>query len=493
MSYECVLTIDQGTSSTKIILFDTAGNPLDKSTQEIPLIENAHHYIEQDPDAILRSIQKGIQEVLEKSGVPSGAVVAVALDNQGETVIPFRKSDLKPLYNALSWQDGRGEERIRQIRGDAELTEYIKKITGLFPSSYFSASKMEWLIRNVEEISREQEKGNLVVATSEVWILNKLIDRTQFRTDYTTASRTMLFDIEQLKWDERLLELFHLDRKSIPEPVPTIGDFGITDPKICAGIKAPIVASVVDQQSALFGHRCFHEGEAKLTLGTGGFLQVHSGKDSKKRSDLIIKSLFPHVFNETAYIYEGQIYSVGSAIEWLKRNGFIVEFSEINEIEKSISKNVPFFIPALSGLAAPYWKSEPSAAFLGIGLQTTKTDLVRAVLESIAFRSVQIIRLIEAEAGIEMKSLSIDGGVSQNDFILRTISKLTRKRIVKPKNEDLTSLGGFFLASLKLGTMNSFDELLAYELDSLIIEESFDSSINKRFSEWENIFEKIVN
>ena len=488
-----ILTIDQGTSSTKVILYNTNGKKIVESTYGIQLIKSSNHYIEQDPEDILLSIQKGIKDVLKRSKINPDEIAAVAIDNQGETIIPFRKDDLSPLYNTISWQDGRGEKSIKKLKKNEELDTYVKNKTGLFSSSYFSASKMEWLVQNNSEIKREMDNDNLVMATSEVWIINKLIKKKQFQSDFTTASRTMLFDIESLQWDERLVNYFHLNMNSMPEPAPTMGDYGVTDPLMCSGIKAPVLVSIVDQQSSLVGHRCFKEGEAKLTLGTGGFLQVNSGSDSKNRSNLIIKSLFLQVSNKMTYIYEGQIYSVGSAIEWLKRNNLIDKYSDIDLIESTDSAAAPYFIPALSGISAPYWKSEPSAAFLGMGLQTTRTDLVRSVLEAIAFRTVQIIKLIEEETGIEIKNLSIDGGVSRNMYILNTVSKLTGKRIIKSGNEDLTSLGCFFLSSLQLGLFNSYDDIMEYNLDSMVIEEPYSSSVAERFSKWESLFKVIIN
>ena len=488
-----ILTIDQGTSSTKVILYDTYGKKKAEATHSIPLIESISNFIEQKPEDILLSIQNGIRDVIDSTLIDPKDVLAVAIDNQGETIIPFRKNDLSPLYNTISWQDGRGEKSIQQLKKNAELDAYVKNKTGLFSSSYFSASKMEWLVQNNSEIKKELDNDNLVMATSEVWIINKLIKKKKFQSDFTTASRTMLFDIESLQWDERLVDYFHLTMDCMPDPAPAMDNYGVTNPEVCSGINAPVLVSIVDQQSALVGHRCFKEGEAKLTLGTGGFLQVNSGSDPKNRSNLIIKSLFPQVFKKISYIYEGQIYSVGSAIEWLKRNNLVDKNSDIDLIESTDSAAAPYFIPALSGISAPFWKSEPSAAFLGMGLQTTKTDLVRSVLEAIAFRTVQIIKLIEEETGIEIKNLSIDGGVSRNMYILNTVSKLTGKRIIKSGNEDLTSLGCFFLSSLQLGLFNSYEDIMEYNLDSLVIEEPLSSSIAERFSKWENLLKIIVN
>ncbi len=488
-----ILTIDQGTSSTKVILYDTYGGKKAEATHFIRLIESDNNFIEQNPEDILLGIQKGIKDVIDTTGINPKEILAVAIDNQGETIIPFRKSNLSPLYNAISWQDGRGENRIQQLKKDKEFNAYVKNKTGLFSSSYFSAAKMEWLVQNISEVKKEMDNNNLVMATSEVWLINKLVSKKKFKSDFTTASRTMLFDIESLQWDKKILDFFHLDMNSMPDIVPTMDNYGITDPEMCYGIKAPVLVSIVDQQAALVGHRCFKKGEAKLTLGTGGFLQVNSGKDSKNKSSIIIKSLFPKMFNEISYIYEGQIYSVGSAIEWLKRNNLLENYSDMDFVDQIQTATFPFFIPALSGVSAPYWKSEPFAAFLGMGLQTTKADLVHSVLEAIAFRTVQNIKLIEKETDIEIKSLSIDGRVSKTSYILKTIAELTGMKIIKSENEDLTSLGCFFLASLELGLFSSYDDLLGYNLDAEVIENPFNPLAAERFGKWERLFKAVVN
>ncbi len=486
-----ILTIDQGTSSTKVILYDTSGSKIAESTNIIRFVESSENFIEQNPEEVLGSIRKGIEDVIKKSKIHPETVCAVAIDNQGETIIPFRKNDLSPLYNAISWQDGRGEDRIQQLIEDTDLNDYVKNRTGLFASSYFSAAKMEWLVQNVSNVKKEMDNNNLVMATSEVWLINKLISKKELKSDFTTASRTMLLDIETLQWDNKILNFFHLNSKSMPAISPAMNNYGTTDPEMCFGVKAPILVSVVDQQAALVGHRCFRKGEAKLTLGTGGFLQVNSGKDSKNKSSIIIKSLFPQMFDQKSYIYEGQIYSVGSAIEWLKKNDLLEEYSDIDTIENIKPVTQPFFIPALSGVSAPYWKSEPFAAFLGMSLQTTKSDLVRSVLEAIAFRIVQNIKLIEKETGIEIRNLSVDGRVSKSRYILKTIAQLTGIKIIKSKNEDLTSLGCFFLASLEMGLLKSYDDILAFNLDSIVFQEPFDPFLDERFRIWEKLFKVI--
>ncbi len=487
-----IVSIDQGTSSTKVLLYDTLGNVRAESAHFIHFVQNDCNFIEQKPLDILQSIRNALKDVLHRSGIDPKKVSAVAIDNQGETIIPFKKNDLSPLYNAVSWQDNRGEDRIRQLKKDESFSRYIEKKTGLLASSYFSAAKMEWLVENVSEVREEMENHNLMMATSEVWLINKLIQNKKFQSDFTTASRTMLFDLQGLKWDERILSFFKLNMDCMAVTVPSIGDYGITDPSCCHGIVAPIVVSVVDQQAALIGHRCFREGQAKITLGTGGFLQVNSGKDSENRSRVIIKSILPELFDETSYLYEGQIYAVGSAIEWLRRNELLRDYSELGQINSSPALSFPYFIPALSGVAAPYWRSEPLAAFIGMGLQTSRLDLVSSVMEAIAFSVVQNIELMQKETGIAIKSLSVDGRVSQFISILKTIAGLTGVKIIQSQNEDLTSLGCFFLAGSRLGVFNNYVEIQAFSVESVVHDEALNETVSARFVQWQRLFDKVI-
>ncbi|WP_457575397.1 FGGY family carbohydrate kinase [Desulfomarina sp.] len=493
IQHDYVLTIDQGTSSTKVILYDFEGKTKAESTRFIQFVEHEDNFIEQKPFDILQSIQDAIKDIIDYSGIEPKEISAVAIDNQGETIIPFRKNDLTPLYNAISWQDNRGEEKIKQLKKDKPLNRYIENKTGLLASSYFSAAKMEWLVKNVREIREEMEDNNLMMATSEVWLINKLIQSKKFKTDFTTASRTMLFDLQGLKWDDKILSFFQLNMDCMPTLASSISDYGITDPSKCHGVTAPILVSVVDQQAALVGHRCFREGQAKLTLGTGGFLQVNSGKDPENRSRLIIKSILPEIFDKTSYLYEGQIYSVGSAIEWLRRNEILKDYSELKQINTSPLISSPYFIPALSGVSAPYWRGGPLAAFIGMGLQTTRLDLVGSVMEAIAFSVVQSIELIQKETDITIKSLSVDGRVNQFDSILKTIAGLTGMKIIQSKNEDLTSLGCLFLAGSKLGVFENFKDIRDVKIDSIVYNEPLNKTVSARFIQWRRLFDKVID
>ena len=488
---EYILSIDQGTTSTKVVLYDFKSNEIVKIIKPFKTITPKRNWVEHNPQDIFLSITDGIKDVLNNYDVSPKEIAAVAIDNQGETIIPFNKTTLEPLYNAIVWQDNRTSEDLNIYKNPA-IENYIEKTTGLFMDSYFSAPKMKWLLDNISEIEAENKKNNLIIATSEVWLINKLIKKKNYCTDVTTASRTLLFDIDKYKWDEKIVDFFGLNMNLLPETASTIFDYGITDPEICSGIEAPIISSVVDQQSALFGHRCFNKGEAKLTLGTGGFLLVNVGSEIPFKKDKLITTVCPQLKDEKGYIIDGGIYTVGSAIDWLKNKiGVFESNSELEEMVKDGDSEV-FFIPALAGLSVPYWTTESNAAFTGMGLDTSRNQLVKSVLESIAFRIYQIVNLIEKNGIQSIRSLSIDGGVTNNAFLIDYLSKLLGIEIIKPRENEITALGGCYLAGLGLGIWSDLDEIQKIEKQKEIIRhEKYMDNIRK-FERWEKAVDRII-
>ena len=488
---EYILSIDQGTTSTKIVLYDLKSNEKVKIIKPIQISTPEKNWVEHSPEKIFLSITNGIKDIFSDFDVSPKEIVGVAIDNQGETIIPFNKSTLEPLYNAIVWQDNRTSEDIFSYK-NKEIERYIEKTTGVFMDPYFSAPKMKWLLDNIPEIQTQKKKNNLIIATSEVWIINKLIKKSNYYTDVTTASRTLLLDIDKYAWDEKIIDFFSLNKKILPEITPTIFEYGITDPEICSGIEAPIISSVVDQQSALYGHRCFNKGEAKLTLGTGGFLLVNAGSEIPSKKDKLITTVCPQVKDEKNYIIDGGIYTVGSAVDWLKNKIELFESNkDLAKMVESIDSDV-FFVPALAGLSVPYWTTKSNAAFTGMGLDTDKQQLVKAVLESIAFRVYQILDLIETNGIETVKSLSIDGGVSNNDFLINYLSELSGIEIIKPKKSEITALGGCYLAGLGLGVWSDLNQIKKIKKQQQIIKNDINRNNIARYEKWIEIVNKII-
>jgi glycerol kinase len=489
---EYILSIDQGTTATKIVLYDLNGNVKKTVVKPITIITPARNWVEHSPEKIFLSITDGIREILDNIDISPKEVIGVAVDNQGETIIPFNKTTLEPLYNAIVWQDNRTSEEILSYK-NKEFESYIEKTTGLFVDPYFSAPKMKWLIDNVPEVKNQMGKNNLVMATSEVWILNRIIKKNNYYTDVTTASRTLLFDIDRYAWDDKIIDYFGLNKKMLPEITPSVFEYGITDPEICCGIEAPVMSSVVDQHSALFGHRCFNKGEAKLTLGTGGFLLVNVGSEIPVKKEKLITTVFPQIKNEKNYIVEGGIYTVGSAIDWLKNKiGLFDSLGELNQLFNILDNNV-FFVPALAGLSAPYWTSESKGAFIGMGLETDKNHMIKAVLESLVFRVNQILELIKTNGIETITSLSVDGGVSNNEYLMNYLAEVSGIEIIKPEDKEIATLGGCFLTGLGLGIWTDTGQIKKINKQKQIIKKNINKDYAAKYEKWRDIVDKIID
>ena len=492
---EYILSIDQGTTATKVALYAVNGHLKALSTNNIKQIYPKSGWVEHDPYDILSSIKKGIEDVIAKAKITNKEIVSIAIDNQGETIIPFDRYTGEPLYNAIVWQDRRTNSFCNQLKNSID-EKIITEKTGLFLDPYFSASKFTWLINNVEKVKRAVSKGSAVLATSDVWILYMLTGGKSIRTDVTTASRTMLYNINYLKWDDELLELFNIPKYTMPEVVPSAYNFGLSDPAMCKGVSAHIYASLVDQQASLFGHTCFYKGEAKITYGTGGFLLLNVGKKRIKLNDKIATTIAAQYGNDINYALDGGVYCVGSCINWLINELKIVSNpKQIDDIAFNLKDNCgTYFIPSFAGLSVPYWKSDTKGAFFGLSFKTTGKDIIRAVLEGIAHRFFEIIEIVRKNGFREISSISVDGRVSKNDFLIQYQADLFGIQIKRPVVEETTSLGGFYLAGLKSGLWKDINSLRERtEIETIFYPEKDNSKKINNFKIWESAVSSVLN
>jgi glycerol kinase len=492
---EYIISIDQGTTATKVVLHSLNGELKAISTHPIKQIYPKDGWVEHDPFNILESIKKGIRDVINKSNIVSKQILAIGIDNQGETIIAFEKNTGEPLYNAIVWQDRRTSSFCNQLKEKIE-EKVITDKTGLFLDPYFSAPKMNWLINNVGKVRSSLNKRNAIIATSDVWLLFMLTGKKSFLTDVTTASRTLLFNINTLQWDNDLLALFDIPKYTMPEVVPSSYQFGFTDPGICEGIAAPINASVVDQQASLLGHTCFHKGEAKITYGTGGFLLLNIGGKRIKLNDKISTTLTAQYDKNVNYAIDGGVYCVASCINWLINELRIVSSpKEIDEMKFDAGEACnTYFVPSMAGISAPYWKSDVNGAFFGLSLNTKGEDLVRAVHEGIAYRFLEIVDIIKKNGFKEITSISVDGGVSRNNFLIQYQADLLGTKIRRPAARETTSLGCFYLSGLKSGVWKDLDSLK----DKTVIEKVFspekdNSRKIKNYKKWQIAVESVLN
>lgn len=487
-----ILVVDQGTTSTKTSIYSTSGDLIADTNVPIKQIYPEIGWVEHDPYNILKSVTEGIERVLTISGINPKSIAAVGIDNQGETVIPFDRISSEPLYNAIVWQDSRTSDfcnTLKERYGEEELN----KKTGLFFDPYFSNTKLQWLKENVDEVKRASESGRAVLATSDVWLLHMLTGRSSLKTDTTTASRTGIFNINTLEWDEDLLEIFNLSLDEMPEVVQTVFNFGECDPDICSGVMAPIYASCVDQQASMFGHLCLERGEAKITYGTGGFLLLNIGGERIPLKDKIITTVGAQYRNDVDYLLDGGVYCVGSCINWLKdKIGLLDDVRDCDRYAMSVDDNGGvFFIPALAGLSVPYWSADVRGAFMGLSLMARREHFVRALLEGIAYRFYEIIDIIRENGFSEISFISADGGVSNSDFLMKFQASITGITIKRKKVKEITSLGMFYLAALGIKMFHDVDEIKNHRSE----EEIFypDKGFRSSYDEWKRLTQMLVN
>jgi len=492
---EYILSIDQGTTATKVALYAANGQLKALSNNNVRQYYPENGWVEHDPYDILSSIKRGIEDVIVKAKITNKKIISIAIANQGETIIPFDRYTGEPLYNAIVWQDRRTNSFCNQLKNNIDERVITEK-TGLFLDPYFSASKFTWLINHVKKVKKAIHKGSAVLATSDVWILYMLTGGKSIRTDVTTASRTMLYNINSLEWDDELLDLFNIPKHTMPEVVPSAYNFGLSDPAICNGISAHIYASLVDQQASLFGHACFYKGEVKITYGTGGFLLLNIGKERIKLNDKIVTTITAQYDNDINYAIDGGVYCVGSCINWLINELKIVSNpKQIDDIAFNLKDNCgTYFIPSFAGISVPYWKSDTKGAFFGLSFNTTERDIIRAVLEGIAYRFFEIIEIVKKNGFREISTISVDGGVSKNDFLMQYQANLFGIQIKRPTSKEMTSLGGFYLAGLKSGLWKDVKSLRnRTKIKKIFYPEKDNSKKINNFNIWKSAVKSVVN
>jgi glycerol kinase len=446
-----VLGVDQGTSGTVALILDERARVVAVS-QAFPTAQSFPRpgWAEIDPASILRGVQGAIASVLGAAGVPTRSILGCGLANQGETVIAFDRRTGEPVYPAITWQDRRGEEYVGRMR-DLLGPEAPLRTTGLIPSTYFSAPKIRWLLDNVEEARRLASQGRLCAGTTDAWILSQLLKGSPCVTDVSTASRTLLFDIGGLRWDERLLDAFSIPASALPEVRRTSEAAGVLSEGLL-GAEVPVAGLCVDQQAALFGHGCHRSGETKITYGTGAFVLSNLGTDPGVRPPGLLTSVAWSLGGETRYAADGGIYCAGSLVRWLIDGPGLARTPEEIEamVEPLPDAGGVSFVPALAGLAAPHWMPEAAASWHGMRLSTTRAQLARAAVESIAFRVKTIVDVLASGPGIS-GPLRVDGGMSGSRFLMQYQADLLGRPLAVYKDREATALGAALLAGVSAG------------------------------------------
>lgn len=453
-----VLALDQGTTSSRAIIFDKSGKIISKAQLEFAQIYPRSGWVEHNPYDIFNSCQRVVEEALAKASLTAADIAAIGVTNQRETTVVWDKKTGEPVYNAIVWQCRRTADISEKLIRDG-FAERIYNKTGLVPDAYFSATKIKWILDNVEGARSRAEKGELCFGTVDTYLLFRLSNGKIFATDYTNASRTMLFNVHSLEWDKELLRLFDVPESMLPKVYPSSYNFGKVEIGALAG--ADICGVAGDQQAALFGQLCVNKGDIKNTYGTGCFLLMNTGNKPVKSANGLITTLGATENGTPCYVLEGSVFVGGAVVQWLRDGLKIISSAEDSETEalKVQNSGGVYVVPAFTGLGAPYWDSDARGTITGITRGTTKNHIIRASLESIAYQVHDIVAAMERDAGIKVTRLSVDGGASANNFLMGFQADILGCSVVRPEVVETTALGAAYLAGLNCGYWRSVEEI----------------------------------
>ncbi|WP_420387551.1 glycerol kinase GlpK [Roseivirga sp.] len=456
-----IITIDAGTTSERAIIFNRKGEIVNVSQKEFEQFYPKPGWVEHSPLEIWETQKFTINDVLEKQGVHASEIAAIGITNQRETTIVWDRKTGKSIHKAIVWQDRRTANYCEELKS-RDVMDKIQEKTGLLIDAYFSASKIRWILDHVEGAQEKAEKGELAFGTVDSWLLWKLTDGAVHATDVSNASRTMLYNIHQLEWDQELLELFNIPASMLPEVKQSSDSYGHTS-KEHFGAEIPICGIAGDQQSALFGQMCTEPGMVKNTYGTGCFLVMNTGKEAIKSEHKLLTTIGWQVNGEVSYALEGSIFIGGAIVQWLRDNvNFIEASSDVEALAKSVEDNGGvYFVPGFVGLGAPHWDQYSTGLMIGLTRGTQKGHIARAALEALALQSMEVINTMALDSGIDLKELRVDGGASANNLLMQIQSDVTGLDIVRPEIVETTAQGAAFLAGLAVGYWKDMEEIKA--------------------------------
>ena len=453
-----VIALDQGTTSSRCILFDREQNIVGVAQREFTQIYPKPGWVEQDPMEIWSSQSSVLTEVLAQTGIAPTEVAAIGITNQRETTIVWDKATGRPIYNAIVWQCRRTASLCEELKAEGAFSDYIKEHTGLLIDAYFSATKLKWILDHVEGARERARAGELLFGTVDSWLVWKLTGGKVHVTDYTNASRTMLFDIQNLCWDEEICRRLDIPMEMLPQVCSSSQVYGFAN---LQGVEVPIAGIAGDQQAALFGQGCFHPGEAKNTYGTGCFLLMNTGEQLCRSENGLLTTIAIGLNGRVQYALEGSVFVGGAVIQWVRDELRFI--SESRDAEYYASK-VPdtggvYLVPAFTGLGAPYWDMYARGALVGLTRGTNRDHIIRAAQESIAYQSWDLVNAMEKDTGIPLSALNADGGASRDKFLMQFQADILNKPVRRPVIRETTALGAALLAGLATGVWSSQEEV----------------------------------
>ncbi len=465
-----ILALDQGTTSSRAIVFDKQGRVCGKAQQEFKQIYPKPGWVEHDPHDIYGSQVGVISEALIRAGVSVDSIAAIGITNQRETTFVWERATGRPVYNAIVWQCRRTADYCEELKRDG-LADMIYQKTGLVLDAYFSATKLKWILDNVDGARERAEKGELLFGTVDTYLMWQLSKGKIFATDYTNASRTMLFNIHTLKWDDDLLQLFDIPRGMLPEVYPSGHNFGLTDDAFI-GREIPICSVVGDQQAALFGHLAVNSGDVKNTYGTGCFLLMNTGDKAVLSTNGLVTTLAAGITDKPQYVLEGSVFIGGAINQWLRDEMRMIKSAKETE---NYAVRVPstdgvYVVPGFAGLGAPYWDADARGTIVGITRGTQKEHFIRACLESIDYQVYDLVAAMQRDAGVKITNLNVDGGASANNFLMQFQADILDANVVRPMVTETTALGASYLAGLTIGYWKDIDDIRSkVEVDKVFV------------------------
>jgi glycerol kinase len=484
-----ILALDQGTTSSRAILFDRAQNIVGMTQKEFTQFYPRQGWVEHDPQEIYASQFAVMMELIAQTGIEPSEIAGIGITNQRETTVVWDKRTGRAVYNAIVWQCRRTADIIDKVVADGH-GDYIRSVTGLIPDAYFSASKIQWILDNVEGAREKAERGDLLFGTVDTWLIWKLTGGKVHATDYTNASRTMLYDIHNLRWDEKLLELFHIPASMLPAVLDSSAVYGQT---LIQGIHVPICGVAGDQQAALFGQCCFTPGDAKNTYGTGCFLLMNTGSKAVTSRNGLLTTIAIGLGGKVQYALEGSIFVGGAVVQWLRDElHLITEAADTEYFAMKVKDSAGVYVvPAFAGLGAPHWDMYARGAILGLTRGAGRNHIIRAALESIAYQTADVLSAMELDTGIALNTLNVDGGASANSFLMHFQADILGRGVYRPVIRETTALGAAYLAGLAVGFWKELSDLTdARQIDCAFTSTMDDQTREKLLRGWHKAVER---
>ncbi|MDN5341974.1 glycerol kinase GlpK [Oceanotoga sp. DSM 15011] len=490
-----ILSFDQGTTSSRAILFDHNGKIKGVSQKEFKQMFPKSGWVEHDAMEIWGSQSGVAREVLETAGVKPDEVAAIGITNQRETTVVWDKNTGRPVYNAIVWQCRRTAAICDELKRKG-WEERIKEKTGLVIDAYFSATKIKWILDNIDGAREKAEKGELLFGTIDTWLIWNLTRGKVHVTDYSNASRTMLYNIKELKWDDEILEELNIPKSMLPEVKPSSCVYGYTDERTFGGSNIPIAGIAGDQQAALFGQACYQQGMAKNTYGTGCFMLMNTGEKPVESKNGLLTTIAWGIEDKVYYALEGSIFVAGAAIQWLRDELRLVYDAPQSEYYANLVKDTEgvYVVPAFTGLGAPYWDMYARGAILGLTRGTKREHLVRATLESLAYQSKDVLEAMQQDSGIELKALKVDGGAAANDFLMQFQSDILNVPVLRPSVLETTAMGAAFLAGLAVKFWESEKDIQnIWEVNKTFESKMEESDRIKKYKGWQKAVKRAMD